>query len=87
MFLPPDMAIQRRVNYIVNTYRALVQQGKEKFAADPFLIATAEVNGYVVVTEETGPASLGKIPGVCNALRVQYLNLMQFIDAEDWVIG
>jgi hypothetical protein len=64
MFLPPDEAVQARVDHIVNTYTRLVEQGKEKFAADPFLIATAEVNGYTVITEETGPDSLRKIPSV-----------------------
>lgn len=87
MFLVPDEAIQRRVDHIVNTYTGLVAQGKEKFAADPFLIATAEVHKYTVITEETGPDSLRKIPGVCRALSVPCINLMQLIDAEDWVIG
>lgn len=87
MFLPPDAAVQVRVDHIVNTYTGLVMQGKEKFAADPFLIATAEVHGHTVVTEETGPDSLRKIPGVCRALNVPSINLMQLFDAEDWVIG
>lgn len=87
MFLPPDETVQQRVDHIVNTYKGLVSQGKEKFAADPFLIATAQVHGYTVITEETGPSSLAKIPGVCNALKVLNINLMQFFDAEDWIIG
>ena len=44
MFLAPDEAVQVRVAYIVNTYRTLVAQGKEKFTADPFLIAKAQVH-------------------------------------------
>lgn len=87
MFLPPDERVQGRVNHIVNTYTALVAQGKEKFAADPFLIATAEIHGHTVITEETGPDSLKKIPGVCRAMKVPVVNLMQLFDAEDWVIG
>jgi predicted nucleic acid-binding protein len=87
MFLIPDAAVQARVDHIVNTYTGLVMQGKEKFAADPFLIATAEVHGHTVVTEETGPDSLRKIPGVCRAMNVPSINLMQLFDAEDWVIG
>ena len=87
MFVPPDTAIQGRVNHIVNTYTGLVMQGKEKFAADLFLIATAEVRGFTVVTEETGPDSLRKIPGVCRALKIPSINLMELFDAEDWVIG
>ena len=33
----PDAEVQARVDHIVNTYTGLVMQGKEKFAADPFL--------------------------------------------------
>jgi len=86
MFLSPDIDIQRRVDFIVNSYTGLVAQGKEKFAADPFLIATAEVHGHTVVTEENGPDSLRKIPGVCRDLKIHSMNLMQLIDAEDWIL-
>jgi hypothetical protein len=65
MFIVPDETVQRKVDYIVNTYTALVTAGKEKFQADPFVIAQAKVNGCTLITEETGIGSLGKIPGVC----------------------
>lgn len=87
MFLPPDQDVQRRVARITNTYMGLVMAGKEKFAADPFVIATAEVHGYTVVTEEIGPTSLRKIPGVCNAMHVPWCNLVGLFDAEDWMLG
>jgi len=87
MFLTPDEAVQGQVNHIVNTYTGLVAAGKEKFQADPFVIALAKVGGYTVITEETGPTSLAKIPGVCNAMKVEWVNLMQLIDEEDWVLG
>jgi hypothetical protein len=87
MFIAPEDDVQRQVDYIVNTYTGLVAAGKEKFQADPFVIALAKVSNYTVVTEETGIGSLGKIPGVCNAMKVPCLNVMQLIDAEDWVLG
>jgi hypothetical protein len=87
MFLVPDEAVQGQVDHIVNTYTGLVAAGKEKFQADPFVIALAKVSGNTVVTEETGPTSLSKIPGVCNAMKVEWVNLMQLIDEEDWVLG
>lgn len=87
MFLLPDQAIQQRVDHIVNTFTGLVSEGKQKFAADPFLIATAQEHGFTVITEETGPTSRAKIPGVCNALNVPNMNLMQLFDAEDWKLG
>lgn len=86
MFLAPDENVQGQVELIVNTYTGLVQAGKEKFQADPFVIALAVVSGYTVITEETGIGSLGKIPGVCNVMKVECINLMQLIDAEDWVL-
>jgi len=87
MFLVPDEGVQGQVDHIVNTYTGLVAAGKEKFQADPFVIALAKVNGHTVITEETGPTSLSKIPGVCNAMKVECVNLMQLIDEEDWVLG
>lgn len=87
MFISPDEAVQAQVEHIVNTYRGLVSAGKEKFQADPFVIALSKVAGYTIVTEETGPTSLSKIPGVSNAMKVECINLMQLIDAEDWVLG
>jgi hypothetical protein len=39
------------------------------------LIALAKVSGSTVITEETGVGSLGKIPGVCNAMKVDCINL------------
>jgi hypothetical protein len=87
MFVVPDEIVQGQVEHIVNTYTGLVTAGKEKFQADPFVIALAKVNAYTVITEETGPTSLAKIPGVCNAMKVECINLMQLIDAEDWVLG
>jgi|SRR5581483_629673 len=87
MFITPDETVQGQVDHIVNTYTGLVSAGREKFQADPFVIAQAKVNSYTVITEETGIGSLAKIPGVCNALKVECINLMQLIDEEDWVLG
>lgn len=87
MFLDPDDTVQGQVQHIVNTYTGLVAAGKDKFQADPFVIALAKVGGYTVITEESGVGSLRKIPGVCNDMKVPCISLMQLIDAEDWVLG
>ena len=58
-----------------------------KFAADPFMIATAEVHSCTVVTDETGSTSPKKIPGVCDAMQVPWCSLVELFDAEDWTIG
>jgi hypothetical protein len=51
MFQVPDETVQGQVDHIVNTYNGLVSAGKEKFQADPFVIAQAKVGGYTVITE------------------------------------
>src|SRR5690606_29877944 len=61
MFITPDEYVQRNVQVVLNKYTGLVMAGKEKFAADSFVIATASYYGHTVVTEETGPNSLRKI--------------------------
>ena len=62
MFITPDEAVQQQVDHIVNTYTGLVSAGKQKFQADPFVIALAKVNSYSVITEETGPRQPRKNP-------------------------
>ena len=42
-FITPDETVQAQVDHIVNTYTGLVSAGKEKFQADPFVIALAKV--------------------------------------------
>lgn len=84
MFLPPDPVIQERVKHVTNTYSGLVMSGKEKFAADPFVIATAEVRGFTVITEEKGIETLKKIPGVCRDMGLPCINLVTLFDEEDW---
>jgi hypothetical protein len=37
--------------------------------------------------EKTRIGNLGKIPGMCNAVKVECINLMHLIDEEDWVLG
>jgi hypothetical protein len=59
-----------------------------KALINPTMLAWArEQAGYTVITEETGVGTLGKIPDVRSAMKVDCINLMQLIDAEDWVLG
>jgi predicted nucleic acid-binding protein len=87
MFVQPDEGIQTEVGLIINAYKGLVAEGKQKSSADPFIIAQAKVHRLIVVSEEGGAGSLRKIPGVCNALNMTCINLMQLMDREDWVLG
>jgi hypothetical protein len=62
MFITPDEAVQQQVDHIVNTYTGLVSAGKEKFQADPFVIALAKVNSYTVNTRKPASAASRKSP-------------------------
>jgi len=56
-----------------------------KAVADPFVIAKARIveNGCVV-TQETAKENAAKIPNICQAFDVHYLNLEGFMEKEGW---
>lgn len=84
-----DTDIQQEARAVLESYPLLVKQTKSRFAADPFVIATAKVKGLMVLTEETPSNSVNrpKIPDVCRALGIECINLIALIRRERWVIG
>lgn len=52
--------------------------------ADPFVIAKAGINNFVVVTMENGPENAAKIPNICAHFSVDCINLEGFMEAEGW---
>ena len=50
-FLLPDVPVQQEVRTILLTHRGLVEGGKKKNSADPFVIALAKQKCCKVVTE------------------------------------
>jgi len=60
--------------------------GGGRNGADPFVIALARVRGGVVVTEETASGNIQKprIPDVCDAINVPWVNLIGFVTAQGW---
>ena len=62
---------------------------KQRFAADPFIIAVAKLRGLTLVTEERPTGSLNRpnIPDICADYGLSYINLLQLIRAESWVIS
>jgi len=81
--------VQVEVKAILAKHPKLVMEKKQRYAADPFIIATAKVKGLTIVTEEkvTGTLNRPNIPDVCNDYGLAYINLLQFIKTEKWVIG
>jgi Domain of unknown function (DUF4411) len=88
MFLDLDEPTQREVRSILARHPRLVAEKKQRFAADPFIIATARLQGLTIVTEErpTGSMNRPNIPDVCSDYGLAYMNLLQLIRAEAWVI-
>jgi hypothetical protein len=88
MFFVLDEPTQREVRVILATHPRLVAEKKQRFAADPFIIATARLQALTIVTEErpTGSMNRPNIPDVCSYYGLTYINLLQLIRAEAWVI-
>jgi hypothetical protein len=81
--------IQIQGKKLLVAYKRLVMEKKHSFAADPFVIATAQIKGYIVVTEEgfTGSMNRPNIPDVCRAENQDCIRLIDMIRTEAWVIG
>jgi hypothetical protein len=88
MFLELDEPTQREVRTILAKHQRLVAEKKQRFAADPFIIAVAKLQRLTIVTEErpTGSVNRPNIPDVCSDYGLTYMNLLQLIRAEAWVI-
>jgi hypothetical protein len=74
---------------ILQEHPRLVMQKKQRFAADPFVIALAKHLRVPVVTEErmTGSMQRPNIPDVCNVVDVECMSLLDMIRAQNWVVG
>jgi hypothetical protein len=87
-FLELDAPTQREVRAILAKHQRLVAEKKQRFAADPFVIAVAKLQNLRIVTEErpTGSINRPNIPDVCSDYGLTYINLLQLIRTEVWVI-
>jgi len=61
---------------------------KNRNGADPFVIATAQVMGLTVVTEEKGGTDAKpKMPSVCQVLGVPCIDVLSFLRDQGWSFG
>lgn len=83
-FLPSDVPIQQDVRTILSTHRGLVEGGKKKNSADPFVIALAKQEKCKVVTEEVPTHNMvsPKIPDVCDAYQIDCIDFIGFAREE-----
>jgi len=86
LFVPLAADVQLAAREVLTAHPRLVGTGGGRNIADPFVIALARARGGVVVTEETLSGNIGKprIPDVCGAMGVAWLNLVQFVQEQAW---
>lgn len=87
-FLPHNLEIESTVQTISEWFASRYEpHAVDSFfkSADLFLIASAQTLGYVVVTHEQPGHSKKKIkiPDVCIAMDIRYLNTFQMLAQED----
>lgn len=86
LFIPFDAAIQIKVSEILSSFPNLVDAGKGRSGADPFVIALAELNDCAVVTGETasGKPNKPRIPDVCRGRAVRSCSFLEMIQEQGW---
>jgi hypothetical protein len=82
-----DPAYLQRVGKITHDHPGMSKATGWKTPADPYVVALAELEGYVVVADETITKRPNrKIPGVCLQRGIRCLTLAQFISAASGTI-
>lgn len=85
MFHATDVDLAQRVKGLLARHTKLVQAGKNKNLADPWVIALAQRTGAVVVTEEgRGKKDNPKIPDICAAEGIRVIKVVDLIVAAGW---
>ena len=83
-FLPLTRDVQAKTTEVLTQFPTLIKiRSTGNSNADPFLIATAALQGGTIVTNERLGDSKTKdykIPNVCQALNIPYMNLHTFFD-------
>ena len=78
-FLPLSREIQEKATEILKKYPNMIKIAtKASSNGDPFLIATALVEGGVVVTNEKRGEN--KIPNICEKMGVEHIDLNGFLN-------
>ena len=84
LFLPLTEEIQKKATIILRDFPTLIKmKSTGNSNADPFLIATAEIEGATIVSDERlGDESTGDyhIPNVCRRYGIECITLGDFLD-------
>lgn len=86
MFLLLTTEIQLATNEILTEFPRLVEAGKDRTEADPFVIAVAKITRATVITSEkfTPKQKKIRIPVVCREYGIKSINMLQFIREQGW---
>jgi hypothetical protein len=89
MFWPSDEDVQMAVTRTLASHPKLIDQRKGRSGADPFVIAVAEVHKCAVLTGEkpSNSKQRPKIPDVCNALGIRWVDMLQLFRDQQWKFG
>lgn len=84
LFHEPDRTVMEKFTDIVNSHPDFMKVNSTKSGADPFVVALAETHGLPVVTYETTAKkdAAPKIPNVCAARGLQWVQLVDVLRAE-----
>ena len=75
-----DLAYLAHVGRITRDHPAMCGARGSKTKADPYVVALAELDKYVVVADETcAHRPNRKIPGVCKQRGIRFLSLEEFV--------
>lgn len=84
LFLPLTEDVQRKATAILRDFPTMIKmKSTGNSNADPFLIATAEIEGATIVSDERlGDESTGDyhIPNVCRRYGIECISLSDFLD-------
>jgi hypothetical protein len=86
VIVPIDERIQKIVADMLTEHPRLVDTHRQRSQADPFVIATAESLGAVVVTGEKprGKLDIPKIPDVCEQRKIPCISFLQMLRELEW---
>jgi len=87
LFVEIDEKIQEVVKDILRNHPRLVDTVKGRSGADPFVIALAQTtNPSMIVLTQEFPGK-ERIPDVCDARGIKWLELADMIEDEGWTSG
>lgn len=77
-----DVEFLQTVGKITHDHATLCKARSRKEPADPYVLAVALLEDYIVVADESTKRRSRKIPGACEKLGISCMTLDEFIAAE-----